>query len=62
MFLLQNTINKDKNQIEFRLHFMGHYNEPCLDITHSLAAPSPTLYNLAYDPHTGIWTITPPKL
>lgn len=45
-----------------RLGFRGHYNEPALDITHKVSASGAvtTLYRLAYNPLTGLWTVGEP--
>ena len=46
-----------------RLRFRGHYNEPLLDIKHTLAPKGAvtTLYRLSYNPLTGIWAVDKPQ-
>ncbi|KAL6073944.1 Silent information regulator family protein [Balamuthia mandrillaris] len=45
-----------RGELPLRLHFMGHYNEPHLDITVHPEKPV-TTYDLAYDPMTGQWDV-----
>lgn len=52
------------SQVKMRLGFRGHYNEPALDITHTLAktqgASATTIYRLEYNPLTGRWVVGAP--
>jgi mono-ADP-ribosyltransferase sirtuin 6 len=42
--------------LRFELEFMGHYNEPNLELVHSYSEIEEVLYLLEYDPQTGQWT------
>jgi mono-ADP-ribosyltransferase sirtuin 6 len=44
-------------ELTFDLEFMGHYNEPNLELVHSYNGNEEVLYLLEYDPQTGDWTI-----
>lgn len=44
-------------KLTFDLEFMGHYNEPNLELAHSYNGSEEVLYLLEYDPQTGEWTI-----
>lgn len=44
-------------KLTFDLEFMGHYNEPNLELVHSYNGNEEVLYLLEYDPQTGEWTI-----
>lgn len=43
-------------QLKFELEFMGHYNEPNLELVHSYNGDEETLYILKYNPQNGEWT------
>ncbi len=42
--------------LRFEPEFMGHYNEPNLELVHSYSENEEVLYLLEYDPLTGQWT------
>jgi mono-ADP-ribosyltransferase sirtuin 6 len=44
-------------QLKFELEFMGHYNEPKLELTHEYQGEQELLYLLIFDPQTGIWKV-----
>ncbi|KAJ5907082.1 uncharacterized protein N7473_003998 [Penicillium subrubescens] len=44
-------------EMKFDLEFMGHYNEPNLELVHSYNGNEEVLYLLEYNPETGEWTI-----
>lgn len=44
-------------ELTFDLEFMGHYNEPNLELLHLYNGTKEVLYLLEYDPQTGEWTI-----
>lgn len=47
-------------ELKVELEFMGHYNEPNLEVTYEYhdVADARTLYLLAYDPTSGEWKTT----
>jgi mono-ADP-ribosyltransferase sirtuin 6 len=44
------------SELRFDLEFMGHYNEPNLEIVHLDNGNEEALYLLEYDPQTGKWS------
>ncbi|KAL8669268.1 MAG: hypothetical protein Q9168_006130 [Polycauliona sp. 1 TL-2023] len=44
--------------LKLELEFMGHYNEPNLEICHEYMEEGETLYLLEYNPYTGDWNTT----
>ncbi|KAJ5770142.1 DHS-like NAD/FAD-binding domain-containing protein [Penicillium nucicola] len=48
-------------QLKLELEFMGHYNEPNLELAHEFSCSGETLYLLQYDPETGIWVVERPQ-
>lgn len=47
---------KPSAALTFDLEFMGHYNEPNLELVHSYNGDEEVLYLLEYNPETGEWT------
>lgn len=44
-------------QLTLELEFMGHYNEPKLELAHEYQGEQELLYLLVFDPQTGIWKV-----
>lgn len=43
--------------LKLELEFMGHYNEPNLELEHVFDGEKETLYLLEYNPQTGEWSV-----
>lgn len=45
-------------EMKFELEFMGHYNEPKLELVHVYQGEEEVLYILVFNPHDGHWAVT----
>lgn len=46
------------SQLKLELEFMGHYNEPNVELTHLYRGDEEVMYLLNYNPQTGKWTVS----
>jgi len=61
--IIQNFILPNTPTLKIRIHFMGHYNEPHLDIEHQFDEDKydseTMLCTLNFNPLTGVWVVDP---
>eukprot|EP00054_Salpingoeca_dolichothecata_P019642 m.122392 g.122392 ORF g.122392 m.122392 type:complete len:415 (+) comp23331_c0_seq1:447-1691(+) len=56
-FSLRLPPNVASSSVTLTLSFLGHYKEPDFVIQHKLGGKEAKLYQLEYNPRTGVWTI-----
>ncbi|KAL4793081.1 DHS-like NAD/FAD-binding domain-containing protein [Aspergillus venezuelensis] len=54
---LRETLHAGESQLKLELEFMGHYNEPNLDLVHAYVGNEEARYTLEFNPHNGIWGV-----